>query len=521
MAGIVLRSRSSVIIVKKLLHSISSKVFGSSVKQEPVVEAPATKPPGKRKGSTGDRRPRKPSPKRKSEAWSVKQFSVPAREDCKRFHDFELPDAIMHAIADLEFKYCTPIQAQVLEPATQGKSVMGQAQTGTGKTAAFLISLFTQYLKQSGGEQRAPGTPKALVIAPTRELVIQIVKDAEALSKYAPLRFLALYGGMDYERQRRQLESGSIDLVAATPGRLLDFARQRAINLRQVDTLVIDEADRMLDMGFIPDVKQIVAKLPPKEKRQTMFFSATLTDDVKRLSKQWVKDPVMVTIEPEQVAVETVSQLVYTVSSRDKFKLLYNLLQQDGMSRVLVFCNRRDLTQRLAEELERFAVHCGLLSGAVPQKQRLRILDDFREGRIPILVATDVAGRGIHVDEISHVINYDFPYEPEDYVHRIGRTGRAGLAGTAISFACEDESFIIPDIETYIGDSLTCRQPDEHLLSELPRPSGPRRPQSRSGNRPRGGSDRDGHRTGGRGSSNRRSRSVRDSRAGGRPRERR
>jgi ATP-dependent RNA helicase RhlB len=507
--------------VKKLLHTISSKVFGNFVRQEPVVETPAAEPPGKAKESKGNRRPRKQSPKRDSEPWSVKQFSVPPRPDSKRFHDFALPDVIMHAIADLEFKYCTPIQAQVLEPATQGKSVLGQAQTGTGKTAAFLISLFTQYLKQDQGEQRAPGTPKALVIAPTRELVIQIINDAEALGKYAPLRFIALYGGMDYERQRRKLESGPVDLVAATPGRLLDFSRQRAIDLRKVNTLVIDEADRMLDMGFIPDVKQIIAKLPPKDRRQTMFFSATLTDDVKRLAIQWVKDPVTVTIEPDQVAVDTVSQLVYSVRSRDKFKLLYNLLQQDGMSRVLVFCNRRDLTQRLAEELERFAVCCGLLSGAVPQKQRLRILDEFREGRVPILVATDVAGRGIHVDEISHVINYDFPYEPEDYVHRIGRTGRAGLTGTAISFACEDESFIIPEIETYIGESLTCRQPDEHLLADLPRPTGARRPQSRSDDRPRHGGDRGAPRSGERGAGNRRSSSVRDSRTGGRSRERR
>lgn len=424
----------------------------------------------------------------------------------------------MHAVADLEFKYCTPIQEQVLTPATRGENVMGQAQTGTGKTAAFLIALFTQYLKQEQGQKRAPGTPKALVIAPTRELVIQIIKDAEALSKYTPLRCLALYGGMDYERQRRNLESSPVDLVAATPGRLLDFARQGTINLRNVTALVIDEADRMLDMGFIPDVKQIIAKLPSKEKRQTMFFSATLTDDVGRLANQWVKDPVMVAIEPDQVAVDTVSQLVYSVNSRNKFKLLYNLLQQESMTRVLVFCNRRDLTQRLVEELERFEVRCGLLSGAVPQKQRLRILDDFREGRVPTLVATDVAGRGIHVDEISHVINYDFPYEPEDYVHRIGRTGRAGLNGIAISFACEDESFIIPDIEAYIGEPLTCRQPDEHLLADLPRPTGSRRSHSKSDSRPRRGGSSGGPRGGNRTSGSRRSGSSGGSRHGGRSR---
>lgn len=251
----------------------------------------------------------------------------------------------------------------------------------------------------------------------------------------------------------------------------------------------------MLDMGFIPDVRSIVRRLPPKTERQTLLFSATLTEDVCRLASQWMDDPVVAEIEPEQVAVDTIHQLVYAVASKDKFTLLYNLLRQPECSRVIVFGNRRDSTQHLADTLMRYGIHCGLLSGAIDQKKRLRILEDFKEGRVPVLVATDVAGRGLHVDEITHVINFDFPYEADDYVHRIGRTGRAGLLGTAISFACEDESFIIPEIETYIGRSLECRQPEEHLLTKLPpavhgaaaSEHRPARHDRRGGGRPGGG----------------------------------
>ncbi len=438
--------------------------------------------------------------------WSPEDFQVPPREGETRFHDLDLPDEIMHAVADLGFQYCMPIQSKVLPHAMKGQNVAGRAQTGTGKTAAFLMSVFSWMLRKPSQGKPLAGAPRALVIAPTRELVIQIAKDAEGLARYTPFRCLAVYGGMDFNKQEAALRSGRMDLIAATPGRLLDFCNRRVIDLRGVEFLIIDEADRMLDMGFIPDVKRIIRRTPPKDRRRTMLFSATLTEDVLRLASQWMPDPVICEVEPEKVTVETVKQVVYSVQAREKFALLYNLIAQHGMKRVLVFGNRRDSTERVADRLERRGVNCALLSGAVAQKRRLRILEDFRSGKIQVVVATDVAGRGLHIDDIDHVINYDFPYEPEDYVHRIGRTGRAGAEGTAISFACEEESFIIPDIEAYIGMQLQCVQPEEGLLVRPPRASKPpeRRSRdrrgSRDGRRPRSGS-RSGSRSGPRGGS--------------------
>lgn len=404
------------------------------------------------------------------EAWSLEQYQVEPAEGKKRFHDFDLPSELMHGVAELGFQYCTPIQALSLEHALAGKNVTGKAQTGTGKTAAFLVAILTRYLRSPEARQERGGMPRALVIAPTRELVIQICKDAAALGKYCGLRSLAVYGGMDYERQKREVSDAPVDLLVATPGRLLDFMRSRVIDLSKVDTLVIDEADRMLDMGFIPDVRSIINRLPPKEKRCTMLYSATLTDDVMRLASQWMEAPVRVEVESEQVTTKTVKQIVYVVTANEKFTVLYNLIQQYPDSRILVFCNRRNTTEDVADSLSRRGIRCEMLSGDVNQNRRLRVLEDFREGKIRIVVATDVAGRGLHVDDIGFVVNFDFPYEPEDYVHRIGRTGRAGASGTAISFADEDESFIIPDIEKYIGEELKCTvlQSDDPLLVKLP-----------------------------------------------------
>ena len=414
--------------------------------------------------------------------WSIEQYQVPPAEGQKRFHDFDLPGEILHAVADLGFQYCTPIQALSLEHALAGKNVAGKAQTGTGKTAAFLVAILTRYLRSPEARQEKGGAPRALVIAPTRELVIQICKDAAALGKYCGLRSLAVYGGMDYDRQKREVTDAPVDLLVATPGRLLDFVRSRVIDLSKVDTLVIDEADRMLDMGFIPDVRSIISRLPPKEKRGTMLYSATLTDDVMRLALQWMEAPVRVEVEGEHVTTKTVKQVVYVVTANEKFTVLYNLIQQYPDSRMLVFCNRRSTTEDVADSLSRRGIRCEMLSGDVNQNRRLRVLEDFREGKVRIVVATDVAGRGLHVDDIGFVVNFDFPYEPEDYVHRIGRTGRAGASGTAISFADEDESFIIPDIEKYIEEELKCTvlKSDDPLLAKLPP-----KPQGRAG-RPHG-----------------------------------
>lgn len=410
--------------------------------------------------------------KRRAEhaAWSLDQYQVEPAEGKKRFHDFDLPSELMHAIADLGFKYCTPIQALSLEHALAGKNVAGKAQTGTGKTAAFLVAILTRYLRSPEARHEQGGVPRALVLAPTRELVIQISKDALAIGKYCGLRSLAVYGGMDYERQKREVLDAPVDLLVATPGRLLDFVRSRVVDLSKVDTLVIDESDRMLDMGFIPDVRSIINRLPPKDKRCTMLYSATLDEDVMRLAAQWMEAPVRVEVEGEHVTTKTVKQVVYVVTAREKFTVLYNHIQQYPESRILIFCNRRNTTEDVADSLSRRGIRCEMLSGDVNQNRRVRVLDDFREGKVRIVVATDVAGRGIHVDDIGFVINFDFPYEPEDYVHRIGRTGRAGASGTAISFADEDESFIIPDIEKFIGEELKCTvlQGDDPLLTKLP-----------------------------------------------------
>jgi ATP-dependent RNA helicase RhlB len=404
------------------------------------------------------------------EAWKPEQFVVEPAEGKVRFHDLDLPSEVMHAVADLGFKYCTEIQALSLEHALAGKNIAGRAQTGTGKTAAFLIAILTRYLRSPEARQSKGGVPRALVIAPTRELVIQICKDADAIGKYSGLRSLAVYGGMDYDRQKREVRDAPVDLLVATPGRLLDFVRSRVVDLSKVDTLVIDEADRMLDMGFIPDVRSIIRRLPPKELRCTMLYSATLDDDVMRLASQWMEAPVKVEVESETVTVKSVKQIVYVVTSEEKFTVLYNHIQQYPDSRILVFCNRRSTTEDVADSLTRRGIRCEMLSGDVNQNRRLRVLEDFRAGKVRIVVATDVAGRGLHVDNIGFVVNFDFPYEPEDYVHRIGRTGRAGASGTSISFADEDESFIIPEIEKYIGEELKCTvlQGDDPLLAKLP-----------------------------------------------------
>ena len=402
-------------------------------------------------------------------SWSVEQFAVPPMEGKRRFHDFDLPSEVMHGIADLGFQYCTEIQALSLQNALDGKNIAGKAQTGSGKTAAFLVAILTRYLRTPDRRASKGGCPRALVIAPTRELVIQICKDADAIGKYCDLRSLAVYGGMDYERQRHELQEAPVDLLVATPGRLLDFCNQHVIDLTKVDTLVIDEADRMLDMGFIPDVRRIMGRLPPKTRRATMLYSATLSDSVMELASQWMEQPFKAEVDAGHNATDTVRQVVYVIRAEDKFKVLFNHIALHPDARAIVFCNRKSTTEDVYESLRRRGVSCEMLSGDVNQNRRLKTLEDFRDGRVKIVVATDVAGRGIHVDDIEYVINFDFPYEAEDYVHRIGRTGRAGNTGIAISFADEDESFAIPEIEEYINEPLKCTllQDDDPLMKPL------------------------------------------------------
>jgi len=385
-----------------------------------------------------------------------------------KFQDFDLHEAILKAVDDLGFEFCTPIQAQSLKVTLEGHDVTGKAQTGTGKTAAFLTTIINDLLNNPIEEERFVGEPRALIIAPTRELVMQIAKDAIALTKYTDLRVTTLVGGIDYQKQQRELDDDVVDIVAATPGRLLDFVRNRNIDLSMVELLVLDEADRMLDMGFIPQVRQVVSATPKKDCRQTMLFSATFTNDILELTDRWAVDPVRIEVESQQLTTDNVNQLVYLVTTDQKYPLLYNLIQSDEGERVIVFTNRRDQARRLADNLHRNEVSVGLLSGEISQPKRVKTLEAFKSDELQVLVATDVAGRGLHIDDITHVVNFNLPEEAEDYVHRIGRTGRAGSLGTSISFACEDDSFLLPEIEETIGMKLPCEHPPEALLEKPP-----------------------------------------------------
>ena len=411
--------------------------------------------------------------------WDVSEFKVPPDEGKTRFHDFDLPPPLMHAISDLGFQYCTPIQAEILPSTLSGKDASGRAQTGTGKTAAFLITILTRMLNNPIEGNRNPGTPRVLIVAPTRELVLQISEEARQLSKYSGHKTISVFGGMDYQKQRNMLNAGPVDIIVATPGRLLDFQRQNDIALNKVEVLVIDEADRMLDMGFIPDIRKIIHSTPRKENRQTLLFSATLTEAITNLAAQWTHNPVTVEIKPEQVAVDTVDQIVYNVTSGEKLALLLNIILRQNLERVLVFCNRRDEVRQLSSMLTLYGVNSSVLSGEVPQQKRLQRLDEFKAGKISVLVATDVAGRGIHIEGMNHVINFKLPHDPEDYVHRIGRTGRAGSAGTSISFADERDAFFIPAIEEFMERKLPCIEPDQEWLVLPPKTVGKESPRPR------------------------------------------
>lgn len=422
-----------------------------------------SEPTDKPKRRRRSRKPRGSSAKQ----WTPASFKVPAVEGKKRFHDFNLPDALMHAIADQGFEYCTPIQAETIEPALSGKDMIGKAQTGTGKTAAFLIGIITDLLDFPLPGERKLAEPRALIIAPTRELALQIAADAEALCSYTDLGVVSLVGGMDYDRQRKDLARGPVDILVATPGRLIDFVRGKEVDLYHVEVLVLDEADRMLSMGFIPDVRTIIRHTPRKgPERQTLLYSATFTEEIMRLAQQWTVDPVRVEIESERKTTDNVSQKVFLVSSHEKYRLLINYLRVNGIERAIVFCNRRHETRSLAEKLRKDGLRAALMSGEIPQNKRLKTLEDFRSGKIQVLVATDVAGRGIHIDGVTHVVNYQLPDDADDYVHRIGRTGRAGATGTSICFACEDDSFMIPQIEEETGVKLECVHPEPELLLE-------------------------------------------------------
>jgi len=419
------------------------------------------------------------------------------------FTNLHLPESLARGIADAGFERCTPIQAQTLPRALAGFDIAGQAQTGTGKTAAFLVALYATLLRREVDPTRRVNSPRALIIAPTRELAVQIHHDAEILGQYTGLTLGLAFGGVDYEKQRRELEAG-VDVLIGTPGRLIDFFKQHVFDLRSVQVLVLDEADRMFDLGFIADIRYIMRRLPPPDQRLNLLFSATLAQRVLELAYEHMNDPELVRIEPDKMTVDSVRQVIYFPSMEEKPRLLVGLLRSMDPHRTMIFVN----TRRGAEELETLLRANGFnaeaISGDVPQRKRLRMLKDFHSGELAILIGTDVASRGLHIPDVSHVFNYDMPQDPEDYVHRIGRTARAGAEGDAISLGCEDFVQSLPDIEGYVGRSLPRAALTEDLLADITVPArerrrfgaGPRGGHA-GGGRGRGGRDRD--RGGGRG----------------------
>ncbi|TXJ08385.1 MAG: ATP-dependent RNA helicase RhlB [Acinetobacter sp.] len=370
------------------------------------------------------------------------------------FNALNLHAQLKQAIDALGYTQMTPIQQKVLQFTLAGHDAIGRAQTGTGKTAAFLISVIHDLLNNPIGGERFRGEPRALILAPTRELALQIEQDAKALTKFTNLHLVTLLGGVDFDQQKRQLASQFVDIVVATPGRLIDFVEQKEIWLDQLEFLVIDEADRLLDMGFIPAVKRIVRYAPAKECRQTLFFSATFNIDVLNLAHRWLYQPVIVEIEPEKKTNADVEQRIYMVANQDKYRLLKDILRDEPIEKVMIFANRRDQVRKLFDRLKVDGYQVGILSGEITQDKRLKMLDNFKKGKLNIMIATDVAGRGIHVDGVSHVINFTLPEQSDDYVHRIGRTGRAGAQGVSISFLSEDDAFNLPQIEKSIGQKL-------------------------------------------------------------------
>jgi ATP-dependent RNA helicase RhlB len=385
---------------------------------------------------------------------------------------YDIPDEVRWGIADAGFVFATPIQEKTLPIALAGRDAAGQAQTGTGKTAAFLITIFSRLLRTP--RPGPPRGPRALVIAPTRELVVQIQADAELLGRHTGLSTLAVYGGIDYRRQRDAVRAIP-DLLVGTPGRLIDYEQQGATTFRDVEILIIDEADRMFDMGFIRDLRKILRRCPRYDRRQTMLFSATLSARVMELAYEHTNNAEKIEIEPERVGAHGITELLYHVSSSEKFRLLLGVLEHEGGKRVLIFVNRRTTAFELVSGLTANGYPTRALAGNVPQERRLKILNDFKEGRLAVLVATDVASRGLHIEGVSHVINYDLPQDPEDYVHRIGRTGRAGAEGTAVSFACDDYVFSLDAIEKLIGRKIATEWPSETLfrsgrIANAPRP---------------------------------------------------
>jgi ATP-dependent RNA helicase RhlB len=435
------------------------------------------------------------------------------------FVTLDLPEPVMEGIREAGFVTATPIQEAALPLALKGKDVAGQSQTGTGKTAAFLIAAFTRLLRTPSPPPSTPTAPRVMIIAPTRELVVQIESDARQLGRFTPFRIQAVYGGIDYARQRDTLAAGC-DLLVGTPGRLIDYLKQHVWSPRKVEVLVVDEADRMFDMGFIADLRFILRRLPPPERRQSFLFSATLSFRVLELTWEFMNNPSQITIMPQQKTAERVEQRLFHVGREEKFGLLLGLLRQEGGDRILIFANTREEARRLEDRLTRNGWEARALTGDVDQKRRLRILNDFKDGQLPVLVATDVASRGLHIEAVSHVVNWDLPQDVEDYVHRIGRTARAGAGGKAIALVDEASALYLEPIEKFIGQKIAVEWPEDDLILPEIKPTAEERRRYAEERRARldarrGRDDRGGRRGGGR---DRGHRGGVDRRPGGEPR---
>ncbi|MEW6117046.1 MAG: DEAD/DEAH box helicase [Nitrospirota bacterium] len=412
------------------------------------------------------------------------------------FDELNIPEAVLKGIKAAGFTECTPVQAATLPDALQGKDIAAQAQTGTGKTAAFLIALFSRMLMQPRPQ---PGpSPRALIIAPTRELVAQIHAEALLLGRFTGFNIIPVFGGVDYNKQRAALREGA-DVVIGTPGRLIDYLKQNVYSLKKTEFLVIDEADRMFDMGFIKDLRFLLRRMAPYNKRQSMLFSATLSYRVMELCYEFMNLSEKVSVTPEQMTVERITQELYHVGKAEKPGLLLGILRREHAGRTLIFVNMKSTAERVERLLNANGIKAAAITGDIPQKRRLDILERFKTGRLPVLVASDVASRGLHIEGVTLVINYDLPQDSEDYVHRIGRTARAGAEGKAISFADEDYVYALEDIEKYIKEKIPVVPVEDHLVvADYKRPEAPAHgkrhlaPSSRhpggkrSGDRPRG-----------------------------------
>ena len=385
------------------------------------------------------------------------------------FSEFDLHPQLLAGLEAAGFMRCTPIQAMTLPVALPGGDVAGQAQTGTGKTLAFLVAVINRLLTRPALAERKPGDPRALILAPTRELAIQIHKDAVKLGPELGLKFALVYGGVDYDKQRALLQEG-VDVIIATPGRLIDYVKQhKVVSLHACEICVLDEADRMFDLGFIKDIRFLLRRMPVRTERQTLLYSATLSHRVLELAYEHMNEPQKMVVETESITASRVRQKIYYPADEEKLPLLLGLLSRGEGARTMVFVNTKVFVERVARALERAGYRVGVLSGDVPQKKRESLLKKFQAGQLEILVATDVAARGLHIDGVEYVYNYDLPFDAEDYVHRIGRTARLGKEGDAISFACERYAMGLPDIEAFIEQKIPSEPVTAELLTALPR----------------------------------------------------